>query len=71
MPTGLVLSNGSPTTRRGSVVYHADNFRLTMNALDRVAGIPEPSSWALLILGYCAVGARLRRRRPRPALIFA
>ena len=36
-----------------------------------VAGVPEPSAWALLILGFGVIGARLRRRRPRAALIFA
>lgn len=33
-----------------------------------VAGVPEPSAWALLILGFGAVGAGLRRQR---ALAFA
>jgi len=26
-------------------------------------GVPEPASWALMILGFGAVGASLRRRR--------
>jgi hypothetical protein len=30
-------------------------------------GVPEPASWALLITGFGAVGARLRQRRTRPA----
>lgn len=29
------------------------------------AGVPEPSAWALLILGFGAVGASLRQRRQR------
>jgi hypothetical protein len=33
-----------------------------------MAGVPEPSAWALLILGFGAVGAGLRRQR---ALAFA
>ena len=28
-----------------------------------VSGVPEPSSWAMLILGYCIVGSALRRQR--------
>ncbi|TAL33421.1 MAG: PEP-CTERM sorting domain-containing protein [Phenylobacterium sp.] len=27
-----------------------------------VAGVPEPATWALLILGFATVGAALRRR---------
>ncbi len=32
-----------------------------------VAGVPEPASWALMILGVGAVGAALRRRRAMAA----
>jgi hypothetical protein len=33
------------------------------------AGVPEPSAWALMILGFGAAGAALRaRRRPAPTL---
>jgi hypothetical protein len=28
--------------------------------------VPEPETWALMILGVAAVGAALRRRRPAP-----
>jgi hypothetical protein len=31
------------------------------------AGVPEPTSWALMILGFGGVGATLRRRRTAPA----
>ena len=34
-----------------------------------VAGVPEPASWALMILGFGAGGAMLRRRRPHSAWI--
>lgn len=39
-----------------------DNFTLTAT-LAPVAGVPEPSAWALLILGFGTVGGALRRRR--------
>lgn len=31
-------------------------------------GIPEPATWALMILGFGAVAGALRRRRQRPAV---
>jgi hypothetical protein len=36
-----------------------DNFRMG----DTVAGVPEPASWALMILGFGGAGAQLRSRR--------
>ncbi|MFI4965908.1 MAG: PEPxxWA-CTERM sorting domain-containing protein [Caulobacterales bacterium] len=30
-----------------------------------VAGVPEPASWALMLMGFGGMGALLRRRRPR------
>ncbi|WP_296595682.1 PEPxxWA-CTERM sorting domain-containing protein [Phenylobacterium sp.] len=33
---------------------------------DNVAGVPEPSSWALMIAGFGLAGAALRRRSARP-----
>jgi hypothetical protein len=35
---------------------------------DRIAAIPEPSTWALLVLGLFGLGATLRRRPSRSAL---
>lgn len=33
-----------------------------------VGGIPEPSTWAMMILGFGAAGAAMRRRRVAPAV---
>lgn len=36
------------------------------------AGVPEPSAWALLIIGFGAIGGALRKRaRQRSSLVFA
>ena len=42
--------------------YFADKRDLYAYIAD-VGGVPEPSSWALMILGFGAAGAILRRRR--------
>lgn len=51
----------------GLEIGSASGVFLTANAAPP-GGVPEPAAWALLILGFGAVGARLRRRQPAPAL---
>ena len=62
-PFGIVRSDGSPITGRSSAAWQADNFHLTVNAADLAPGVPEPSAWALLILGFGIVGVGMRARR--------
>ena len=34
-------------------------------------GVPEPSSWAMIVGGFGALGMAMRRRKPVPAVAFA
>ena len=36
-----------------------------------VAAVPEPSTWAMLILGFCGIGFMAYRRKSKPALMAA
>ncbi len=72
--TSFVASNTAPTLLelqfRGLGVTAADF------AVDRVyltAAVPEPSTWALMLLGFGAVGGamRMKRRKTNAALSFA
>jgi hypothetical protein len=36
---------------------------LQLNIINIGGAVPEPSSWAMLIIGFGLVGATLRRRR--------
>lgn len=63
---------GSPFTPPGFGSYTGQTFALTgkgsnhngyqVGALS-IAGVPEPGTWALMILGFGSAGAMLRRRK--------
>ena len=36
-----------------------------------VAAVPEPSTWAMMILGFCGLGFMAYRRRSKPAIFAA
>lgn len=52
----IIFSNGDG--------YNAWNG-LAMEVADPVAGVPEPSSWAMMIVGFGFVGLGMRRRQSR------
>jgi hypothetical protein len=82
---GLPFSSGSTgsSTSNGLVTFNTGSgprivgatFTSTGNSFefDNLAsnGVPEPATWALMILGFGAVGGALRRRNARPALATA
>jgi hypothetical protein len=43
--------------------FEADNFAGRLQT-----AVPEPATWAMMIMGFGAVGALIRRRRALPAL---
>lgn len=46
------------------------SFRLSAAEYDRLTGVvPEPSTWAMMVAGFVAVGATLRRRRRVKAVV--
>src|SRR5579862_9724436 len=54
-------TNGDTTTSNGN---GADLLVYAGNSVPRVAnGVPEPASWAMMIVGFFGAGAVLRRRR--------
>lgn len=44
-----------------------DGFKIQSLSVSEVAAVPEPASWALMIVGFAAVGMSLRRRTSRNA----
>jgi hypothetical protein len=57
--SGAVNGDGSPSTFDQTNDLRADNFVLTVNS----AAIPEPASWAMMIVGLGAIGGLARKRR--------
>lgn len=51
----------------GNPAVTASGGRLDLDArngvIGRLAAVPEPSTWALMLAGFCSVGAVIRRRR--------
>ncbi|MFN7176102.1 MAG: PEPxxWA-CTERM sorting domain-containing protein [Thermaurantiacus sp.] len=58
--SGLILQHGSDTANRG-----LGNIRFTVSDLVDPPVVPEPASWAMLIMGFGLVGAAARRRLER------
>ena len=59
---------GPGTTAYGvKVVQGANLLSTSFSGLSGAAVVPEPSTWALMLLAFAGLGARLRGRRARPA----
>jgi len=58
----LGMVRGSVVEEKGSInnrsLFAMDNF-----VFEQVAGVPEPATWALMILGFGAAGQALRNHR--------
>lgn len=61
---GFSLSEAS-----GRNVTPSNGLRITTGALAAVPSVPEPSTWAMMLFGFGAVGVSLRRRRRDHAML--
>ena len=55
----------------GFTVNDADMFIQNNNFVPPAGAVPEPSTWAMLILGFAGVGFMAYRRKSKPALMAA
>jgi hypothetical protein len=66
----------SPDTSNGTLFLSQDEVmdRLSCGpgcSIGVQPGVPEPSTWAMMILGFCGVGFMAYRRKSKPALMAA
>lgn len=61
-PNGCLGPDGSPSG--GDETCNEYVYRLTYDYTPD-GGVPEPSTWAMMLVGFGAIGATLRRRRGR------
>jgi hypothetical protein len=55
----------------GTYIFRSANDSLTLN-IGAVSAVPEPATWALMLLGFGGVGVAMRRRsKTRVAVKFA
>ncbi len=69
---GTGTSNGTGFSKVNSVTFSSTGY--TYNGLDNLvlsatSAVPEPATWALMILGFGAVGGAMRRRQSVAAKI--
>jgi hypothetical protein len=56
----------------GSIIVDTPFFDIALSGNGVIASaVPEPSTWAMMILGFCSLGFMAYRRRAKPALMAA
>ena len=63
-PTLIFFQNSLPTNN----VWRANSLLLTYSDARGGPGVPEPAVWAMMLIGFGALGARLRQSRARMSL---
>ena len=68
------ISTGGLYQNVGDTSAYANDWAVGsqyINYAFRVAGVPEPASWALMIVGIGLAGAAMRRRQQKTTVAFA
>jgi len=60
----------------GVTVIGSNEFPIALNGNDpgvwsMTAAVPEPSTWAMLLVGFAGIGFMAYRRKSKPALMAA
>jgi hypothetical protein len=72
LETYASLSSGSPTTLASFTSFTSQPFDQPFSgSLQISAAVPEPSTWAMMMLGFAGLGFLASRRRPKAASMAA
>jgi hypothetical protein len=55
----------------GVYAFYVNNTEVSSGTISAVAAVPEPSTWAMMILGFCGLGFITYRRKRGAALSVA
>lgn len=69
--TGLIAPTGLEIGRDGA--FYVTNFSAAegIGQVLRISAVPEPATWAAMVIGFGVIGAGMRRRKQGPAPRFA
>ena len=72
---GFTLQSFTFTTTGGALSFTnlnpADNFGLLLDNVQLASGVPEPSTWAMMLVGFAGVGFGAYRQSRRAAVTAA
>jgi PEP-CTERM motif-containing protein len=68
-PFSYAFQNGDQNN--SLFVFDTEQLTLLSTTVTVTDGVPEPSTWAMLILGFAGIGFVAYRRKSRPALVAA
>ena len=55
----------------GVYAFYVNNTEVSAGTISAVAAVPEPSTWAMMILGFCGLGVMAYRRKSATAFSIA
>jgi hypothetical protein len=70
-PFSYTLNTQSIYDNSTEFQYGSDDLTLFSTAVALTDAVPEPSTWAMMILGFAGVGFMAYRRKSKPALMVA
>ena len=65
--TNIVHTGGHIYAQVNETVYSNDHGGFDVTVAPTTAAVPEPATWAMMVIGFGSMGAMLRRRRALPA----
>jgi hypothetical protein len=69
--SSFTYTNPGNAGNQSSFTLEGDSLTLFSNTVTFTDAVPEPSTWAMMILGFASIGFMAYRRKSKPALMAA